>query len=95
VKLYDRLLEARPSPVVALSRAIAIAERSGPHAGLEAIDSIEQKERLADYPFYEAALGELLRRAGDPDGARKHFAAAAALARSPMERRFFEERAGP
>ncbi len=94
VTLYDRLLEARPSPVVALSRAIAIAERSGPHAGLEAIDAILHKERLADYPFYEATLGELLRRAGDLEGARKHFAAAAALARSPMERRFFEERAG-
>lgn len=93
VTLYDRLLEARPSPVVALSRAIAIAERSGPRAGLEAIDAIAQKERLAGYLFHEAALGELLRRVGDSEGARKHFEAAAALARSPMERRFFEERA--
>jgi RNA polymerase sigma-70 factor (ECF subfamily) len=94
VTLYDRLFEARPSPVVALSRAIAIAERSGPHAGLEAIESIAHKERLAHYPFYEGTLGELLRRTGDIDGARRHFAAAAALARSPMERRFFEERVG-
>jgi len=93
VTLYDRLLEARPSPVVALSRAIALAERSGPREGLAAIDAIEQKERLASYPFYEAALGELLRRAGEPDHARGHFERAAALARSPMERRFFEERA--
>jgi RNA polymerase sigma-70 factor (ECF subfamily) len=93
VTLYDRLLEARPSPVVALSRAVAIAERSGPHAGLAAIAAIDQKERLAAYPFYEAAQGELLRRAGDLRRARKHFEAAATLARSPMERRFFEERA--
>ena len=93
VTLYDRLLEARPSPVVALSRAIAIAERSGPNAGLEAIAQIEQKERLGSYPFYEGALAELLRRAGDGDGARRHFRAAAALARSEMERRFFEDRA--
>jgi RNA polymerase sigma-70 factor (ECF subfamily) len=93
VELYDRLLEARPSPVVALSRAIALAELSGPQAGLRAIATIEDKERLAEYPFYEGALGELSRRAGDSAAAREHFAAAAALARSPMERRFFEERA--
>jgi RNA polymerase sigma-70 factor (ECF subfamily) len=93
VTLYDRLLEARPSPVVALSRAVAVAELSGPQAGLSAIFDIEQKERLAGYPFYEAAIGELMRRAGDLTGAREHFRAAAALARSPMERRFFEDRA--
>jgi RNA polymerase sigma-70 factor (ECF subfamily) len=93
VTLYDRLFEARPSPVVALSRAIAIAERSGPRAGLTALESIAQKERLSTYPFYEAALGELSRRAGDGERAQRHFTAAAALARSPMERRFFEDRA--
>ncbi len=79
---------------MALSRASAIAERSGPRAGLDAIAAIRDKERLESYPFYEAALGELSRRAGDEDAARRHFEAAAALARSPMERRFFEERVG-
>ena len=93
VALYDRLGELRSTPVVALSRAIAIAERSGPRAGLDAIEAIANKERLSDYPFYEAARGELLMRAGSPDRARTHFEAAIALARSPIERRFFEERA--
>ena len=93
VTLYDRLFELRPSPVVALSRAIAIAERSGPRPGLDAIAAIADKERLAGYPFYEAAVGELTLRDGRPADARPHFDAAVALARNPMERRFFEDRA--
>jgi RNA polymerase sigma-70 factor (ECF subfamily) len=93
VTLYDRLMEMRPSPVVALSRAIAIAERSGPRAGTEALEAIEGKERLASYPFHEAAWGELLSRSGDAGAARARFEAAAALARSPMEKRYFEDRA--
>jgi RNA polymerase sigma-70 factor (ECF subfamily) len=93
VTLYDRLMEARPTPVVALSRAIAIAERDGPDAGLAALDAIEGKERLAEYPFYEAALGELTYQTGRASDARAHFDAAAALARNDAERRFFEERA--
>lgn len=93
VTLYDRLIEARPTPVVALSRAIAVGERDGPEAGLEALSAIDGKARLASYPFYEAALGELTLQAGRAADARPHFLAAAALARNPAERRFFEERA--
>lgn len=92
VDLYGVLLSMRPSPVVALSRAIAIAELEGPARGLEEIAAIEDRSRLASYPFYEAALGELHLRAEKRDVARTHFEAAAALARNDMERAFFEAR---
>jgi RNA polymerase sigma factor (sigma-70 family) len=92
VSLYDKLMAIRPSPVVALNRAIAIAQRNGPERGLEEIRSIANSERLAGYPFYHAALGEFELRAGRADAAREHFRAALALARSPMEHRFLEQR---
>jgi RNA polymerase sigma factor (sigma-70 family) len=92
VSLYDTLMTIRPSPVVALSRAIAVAQRDGPERGLEAIRGMADAERLADYPFYHAALGELELRSGQHDAARDHFRAALTLARNPMEYRFLEER---
>jgi RNA polymerase sigma-70 factor (ECF subfamily) len=92
VDLHGVLFAMRPSPVVALSRAIAIAELEGPTRGLEEIAAIEERELLASYPFYEAALGELNLRADRHDDARAHFEAAASLARSDMERAFFEAR---
>ena len=92
VSLYDRLLALTPSPVVALSRAIAIAERDGPEAGLAALDSIEDRERLASYPFYRAARGELELRRNDRAAAGAHFRAALAIARSEPERRFLRRR---
>lgn len=92
VALYDELLIIRPSPVVALNRAIAVAQRDGPERGLEEIEAISGRERLAGYPFYAAALGELELRCGRLEIAGAHFRAAAALARNDMERRFFEQR---
>ena len=92
VALYDLLLARRPSPVVALSRAIAIGELRGPDRALEAIERIEERERLLDYPFYAAALGELHLRAGRPERARAGFRDALARARSPAEARFLERR---
>src|SRR5438128_123635 len=63
ISLYDSLMGINPSPIVALNRAIAIAQRDGAERGLEAIHAIPQADRLAAYPFYPAALGELeLRR---------------------------------
>jgi RNA polymerase sigma factor (sigma-70 family) len=94
VALYDRLLTIRPSPVVALNRAIAVAELEGPERGLEEIRAITGLDRLASYPFYAATLGELELRSGRHEIAGAHFHAAVALARSPMERRFFERRLG-
>jgi RNA polymerase sigma-70 factor (ECF subfamily) len=81
-----------PSPVVALNRAIALAERDGVERGLEALRAINDSERLADYPFFRAAFGELELRSGDGPAAAKHFGAALAVARSEPERRFLEKR---
>ena len=92
VSLYDKLMAIRPSPVVALNRAIAIAQRHGPERGLEEIRAIANSDRLASYPFYHAALGEFELRAGRADAARDHFRAALSLARSPMERTFLSHR---
>ena len=92
VSLYDALMALRPSPIIALNRAIAIAQLEGPRRGLEEIQAIADGERLANYPFYSAALGESQLKCGDPDSARRHFQAALGMARSPMERQFFERR---
>ncbi len=93
VALYDLLAQMRPSPVVRLSRAIAIAELEGPVRGLAELEAIDGRELLARYPFYEAALGEMRLRTQQHALAHRHFTAAGLLARSPMERRFFEQRA--
>lgn len=92
ISLYDRLLSISPSPVVALNRAIAIAQRDGAERGLEALGAMADRERLDRYPFYPAAMGELELRRGDRETARAHFTAALALARSVTERRFLEKR---
>jgi len=92
VELYDALLRLRPSPVIALNRAVALAEQLGPERGLAALRSIPGAERLAAYPFYPAALGELELRCGRVAEARKHFRAAHRLARNPAERTFLERR---
>jgi RNA polymerase sigma-70 factor (ECF subfamily) len=92
VSLYDTLMTLRPSPVVALNRAIAISQRDGPERGLQEIRAIADHDRLASYPFYHAALGEFEFRSGRHQAAREHFQAALALARNPMERRFLDQR---
>lgn len=92
VSLYDTLMTIAPSPVVALNRAIAIAQLHGPVRGLEAIDAIALRERLERYPFYHAARGELELRRGHDQIARGHFNAAFALARNAAERSFIEKR---
>ena len=92
VSLYDMLLALRPSPVVALNRAIAVAQRDGPERGLAAMATIPDRARLTRYPFYHAALGELELRRGQAAAARAHFAAALSLARNAMERHFLEQR---
>jgi RNA polymerase sigma factor (sigma-70 family) len=94
VSLYDRLMDVAPSPVVALNRAIAIAERDGAERGLEELHAIADRARLSRYPFYPAAMGELELRRGNQKRAREHFQAALGLARNPAERRFLEKRLG-
>lgn len=92
VALYDTLMTIQPSPVVALNRAIAVAEKEGPERGLEEIHKIRDAERLAAYPFSSAALGELDLRLGRCESARGHFQTAAVQARNETERRFFQQR---
>jgi RNA polymerase sigma-70 factor (ECF subfamily) len=92
VLLYDRLMVVSASPVVALNRAIAIGQRDGPERGLAALSAIADSARLARYPFYPAAIAEFELRRGRGAVASRHFAAAAALARNPVERRFLERR---
>ena len=94
VVLYDTLLLKRPSPIVALNRAIAIGERDGPAQGLEAIRAIEGRDQLALYPFYPAAQGEFEYRRRHFQAAREHFSAALTLARNPMERQYLSRRVG-
>jgi RNA polymerase sigma-70 factor (ECF subfamily) len=92
VSLYDTLMTIAPSPVVALNRAIGLAQRSGPLRGLQAIDAIAMRDRLEGYPFYHAARGELELRCSNAAVARGHFEAALSLARNKEERRFLEKR---
>jgi RNA polymerase sigma factor (sigma-70 family) len=92
VALYDTLMAIRPSPVVALNRAIAVAQLEGPERGIDEIRAIADSDRLAGYPFYFAALGELELRRGRHETALEHFRAALALARNAMEHRFLEQR---
>ena len=92
VWLYDTLMQLRPTPVIALNRAIAIAQQSGPERGIEEIHAIPDADRLASYPFFPAALAELELRKGDTEAAVTHFKEAASLARNPTEREYLEER---
>jgi RNA polymerase sigma factor (sigma-70 family) len=92
ITLYDTLLRIRPSPVIALNRAIAIAQHAGPEQGLVAIQAIDGCERLQAYPFYPMALGELELQCGRKTRASQHFTAALQLARNPTEQRFMRSR---
>lgn len=89
VTLYDILMQLAPSPIVALNRAIAIGDARGPERGLDELRAIEGAPRLDDYPFYAAAMGEMLLRAGRSEEARLAFEKAAAKARTPDEERWF------
>jgi RNA polymerase sigma factor (sigma-70 family) len=92
IALYDTLLRIRPSPVIALNRAIAIAQHAGPEEGLTAIHAIHDSERLRTYPFYPMALGELELQCGRHGLASQHFSTALQLARNPTEQRFMRSR---
>ena len=92
VGLYDLLMQADGSPVIALNRAVAIAMRDGPEHGLTLIDAILERGDLRDYRFAHAARGELCRRLGNRSEARAAFERALALTRQEPERRLLERR---
>ena len=90
VPYYDALYRLEPTPVIALNRALALAERDGPETGLRALDPLG--ERLRDYHLFHAARGELLRRLDRRDEARAADQRALELTDNPAERRLIEER---
>ncbi|HUG15077.1 MAG TPA: RNA polymerase sigma factor [Thermomicrobiales bacterium] len=92
VGLYDVLLEAVPSPVVELNRAVAVAMRDGPAAGLALIEEILERGDLADYYLAHSARAELSRRVGRLNDARAAYERALALTQLEPERRFLKRR---
>ncbi len=93
-RLYDALLTVTNSPVVAINRAIAVAETRGPAAGLAALDALAEDARLADYQPYWAARAGLLARTGDVDGADQAYRRAIGLESDPAVRSFLQQRRG-
>lgn len=83
VALYDQLVRVDPSPVVALNRAVAVAELDGPQVALGTLDRLE--DRLAGYHAYHAARADLLRRLGDSEAARAAYDRAIDLAGNTAE----------
>jgi predicted RNA polymerase sigma factor len=92
VKLYDALLALTASPVVAINRALAIAELHGASAGLDAIPDMAADARLAEYQPYWAARAELLSKTSARDQAHRAYAMAIGLERDDAVRRFLQRR---
>jgi RNA polymerase sigma-70 factor (ECF subfamily) len=92
VELYELLAQVEPSPVVELNRAVAVAMRDGPEAGLALIDTLLARGELADYHLAHAARADFLRQLDRPAEAADAYRMALALARQEPERRFIEGR---
>ena len=92
VALYDRLVRIQPSPVVQLNRAVAIAMRDGPEAGLAHIDAVLERGELANYYLAHSARADMCRRLGRTAEARSSYEKALALTQQEPERQFLQER---
>jgi len=92
VALYDQLLAVAPSPVVALNRAVAVAEVEGPAAGLELVDALGLDGHLDGYDVFHAVRADLLRRLGRIAEARGAYDAAIERTGNAVERAFLEHR---
>jgi RNA polymerase sigma-70 factor (ECF subfamily) len=92
VGLYDLLLDAWPSPVVALNRAVAVSFAFGPEVGLDALEQLSADPQLSTYPYMAAARGDCLERLGRFADARDAFAEAAMLTENHVEREFMQSR---
>ena len=92
VALYNRLVRIQPSPVVELNRAVAIAMRDGPEAGLALIDAVLAHGELANYYLAHSARADMCRRLGRTAEARSSYEKALALTRQEPERKFLQER---
>ena len=91
-RIYDALFALTGSPVVALNRAVALAETRGAATGLEALDALAADRRLAQYQPYFAARAVLLARTGDAKGADAAYERAIGLESDPAVRRFLQRR---
>jgi RNA polymerase sigma-70 factor (ECF subfamily) len=92
VALYDVLLRVESSPVVELNRAVAVAMKDGPAAGLDLVESLLARGELSDYHLIHSARADLCRRVGKNDEARISYERALALTKLEPERRFLEKR---
>jgi RNA polymerase sigma-70 factor (ECF subfamily) len=92
VALYSVLARSEPSPVIELNRAVAVAMRDGPEAGLALIDAIFARGELTDYHLAHSARADLCRRLGRKTEARHSYERALALTQQEPERRFLEKR---
>ena len=92
VALYDQLVRIQPSPVVELNRAVAIAMRDGPEAGLAHIDAVLADGELANYYLAHSARADMCRRLGRTAEARASYEKALALTQQEPERQFLQER---
>jgi RNA polymerase sigma-70 factor (ECF subfamily) len=92
VAIYDQLVRIQPSPVVYLNRAVAIAMRDGPEAGLAHIDAVLAHGELANYYLAHSARADMYRRLGRTGEARSSYEKALALTQQEPERQFLQER---
>jgi RNA polymerase sigma-70 factor, ECF subfamily len=92
VVLYDALLQLEPSPVIELNRAVAVAMRDGPAAGLALVDALLERGELAGYRLAHAARADLCRRLGRTSDARAAYQRALELTSQEAERRFIARR---
>lgn len=94
VLLYDALLQIRPSPIVALNRAVAVGMAHGPAAGLDAVDRLVAEAALAGYHLLPSVRGDLLMKMGRVDEAREEIERAIAMTRNLREQEVLKERLG-
>jgi RNA polymerase sigma-70 factor (ECF subfamily) len=92
VALYNQLVRIQPSPVVHLNRAVAIAMRDGPEAGLTHIDAVLEHGELANYYLAHSARADMYRRLGRTAEARSSYEKALALTQQEPERQFLQAR---
>jgi RNA polymerase sigma-70 factor (ECF subfamily) len=88
LRLYDQLMERAPTPLVALNRAVAVAEVEGPEAALAVVDELD----LGHYYLFHATRADLLQRIGRYPDAAEAYRAALAITTNPAERDFLEQR---
>jgi RNA polymerase sigma-70 factor (ECF subfamily) len=92
LQLYDALIAIHRSPVYLLNRAIVVAQIAGPNAGIRALDEAGLDPALQRYYLFHATLGELYRRAGDFERARRHLEVARRKTNSPFDREVIDRR---